>query len=550
MRARGRADASVWDECGSAEPDRGDTRTTFSMATPARNIIPSQTGWDRHRAIALAGFAAAALVFHLIFNRGYGYFRDELYYLACGQHLDWGYVDQPPLIAVIAWASRALLGDSLAAIRFFPAVAHAAKVVLAGLIARELGGKFWATLLACAATFSALVYLAGDNLLSMNAFDPLFWMGCAWIVARIANGGSPRLWLWFGVLAGLGLQNKHSMAFFGAAMGVGLLFTPMRRHFAEKWIWLGALLALLIALPNLIWEMRHGWATWELLSNVARSNKNVVLGPAEFVKQQVLIMNPATAPLWIGGLVWLLAARHGRHYRALGIAYLVALVEFIVLRGKHYYLAPAYPMLFAAGGVAAERLQSARVSWLKPVMLVTMVALAASLAPTATPILPPEKTIAYMKAIHFAPPRTERNQTAALPQVLADQFGWPEMVEQVARVYNSLPAAERAKAGIFGQDYGQAAAIDFFGPKYGLPPTLSGHQSYYLWGPRGYTGEVLVVLDARADDEREQFASVEDMGPVHISQYAMPWERRQHIYVCRGLKMPLAKLWPMLKVWL
>ena len=500
--------------------------------------------------LVMAVFAVAALVFHLVFNRGYGYFRDELYYFACGQHLDWGYVDQPPLIAAVARVSRALLGDSLGAIRLFPALASALKVALTGLIARQFGGKTWAVALACAASLSALVYLGIDNILTMNAFEPLFWMGCAWMVARIANGGSPRLWLWFGVLAGLGLENKHSMVFFGAALVVGLLLTPMRRHFAGGWIWLGALVAFLIALPNVIWEARHQWATWELLNNVAHSNKDIVLGPVEFIKQQILIMNPASAPLWIAGLAWLLLAGDGRRYRALGIAYLVALVEFIALHGKHYYLAPAYPMLFAAGGVAAEKLSGTRLAWLRPAALLAMIALAALLAPTVTPILSPDKTISYMKAIHFHPPETETGHTAALPQVLADQFGWQEMVREVAQVYNSLPPEHRAKAAIFTQDYGQAGAIDFFGPKYGLPPALSGHQSYYLWGPRSYTGEVMVVLDARADAERRQFASVEDMGPVNISPFAMPWERRQHIYVCRGLKMPLAKLWPMLKNWL
>jgi hypothetical protein len=506
--------------------------------------------WDRHSVVVIAVVAAAALVFHLIFNRGYGYFRDELYYLACGQHLDWGYVDQPPLIAVVARVSRALLGDSLGAIRFFPALAAAMKVALTGLIAREFGGKVWAVTLACAASLSALVYLGGDNLLTMNAFEPLFWMGCAWMVARIANGGSPRLWLWFGALAGLGLENKHSMAFFGAALVIGLLLTPMRRHFAERWIWLGALIALLIALPNAIWEIRHHWATWELLNNVAHSNKNVVLGPVEFLKQQGLIMNPASLPLWIAGLLWLLMARAGQRYRALGFAYLAVLVELIVLHGKHYYVAPAYPMLFAAGGVAAETLRSASLRWLKPALVVAMIALASVLAPTVVPILSPQKTIAYMKAIHFQPPRTERGHTAALPQVLADQFGWEEMVRDVARVYNRLPPEDRARAAIFGQNYGEAAAIDFFGPKYGLPPALSGHQNYFLWGPREYTGEVVVVIDEGADDEREQFASVEDMGPVNISEYAMPWERRRHIYVCRGLKVPMSELWPRVKMWL
>jgi len=495
-------------------------------------------------------FALAALAFHLIFNRGYGYFRDELYYLACAQHLDWGYVDHPPGIAIIARFARALFGDSLAGIRFIPAVVAALKVVVTGLIARELGGRAWAVALACAACLAVPVYLAGDNILSMNCVETLFWMGCAWIVARVANGGSPRLFLAFGALCGLGLENKHSMAFFAAALGVGLLLTPMRRHLAERWIWLGAVIALALALPNIVWEFRHDWATFELLSNVAHGTKNVVLSPLEFILQQGLLMNPASAPLWAFGLVWLLASRPGRPYRALGVAWVVTLGIFIALKGKNYYLSPAYPMLFAAGGVGAESLFAERARFAKPALIALMLAVAAILAPTIVPILPPDRAIAYMKAIHFEPPRTETSHTAELPQILADQFGWDEMAAQVADVFNSLPPEDRAKAAIYGQNYGQAAAIDFYGPRLGLPPAISGHQSYFLWGPRGSTGEILIVLDDRADDERRQFASVEDRGQIRISPYAIPWERRLHILVCRGLKGSLDELWPKLKRWL
>jgi len=192
-------------------------------------------------------------------------------------------------------------------------------------------------------------------------------------------------------------------------------------------------------------------------------------------------MNPATLPLWLGGLIWLLASHHGRRYRALAVAYLVTLAEFIVMHGKHYYLAAAYPMLFAAGGVAAEHLFSARLRWLKPALLSAVIVIGTLLTPIALPILSPEKLVAYMKAIHFEPPRTETSHTAALPQHFADRFGWKEMVRSVARAYHSLPSYDQKRAAIFCQNYGQAGAIDFFGPKYGLPPAISGHQNYFVW---------------------------------------------------------------------
>ena len=511
-------------------------------------------------------FSVFALLLHLLTNNRYGYFRDELYFIACSHHLAAGYVDMAPISAWLLRLELALFGHSLFALRLFPAIAGALTVTLTGAIVRELGGRTWAIALACLAVAMAPIYLALGNFYSLNAFEPLFWMGCVWVLTRILNADAtaeapssekstavPRsarggpLWLWFGFLAGLGVENKHSFVFFGVGLTVGLLLTPARRHFARRWIWLGGLVAFALALPNLLWQVQHHWATFELLRNVARSNKNVVLGPFTFIAQQTLMVNPAALPLWLGGLCWLLGSRH---YRALGVAYLLTLAEFIILHGKIYYLAPIYPMLFAAGGVALERLCAQRWRWLKPALALVIIALSALIAPTVLPILAPENLVAYMEAIHFRPPRTETSHNATLPQLFADQFGWKEMVRSVAQAYYRLSPNDKKKVAIFCQDYGQAGAIDFFGPKYGLPPAISGHQNYYFWGPRDYTGQVMLVLDAESADERKQFRSVVDLGPIESSPWAMPWERRQHVYLCRDLKVPLSKLWPQVKDWL
>ncbi len=495
-------------------------------------------------------FAALALSVHLLTNGRYGYFRDELYFIACARHLDWGYVDMAPLSALFLRIELTLFGNSLFALRLFPAMAGALTVALTGALARELGGRSWSIALACIGSLSALIYLGVGNFYSLNVFEPLFWMGCVFLFVRIANGGSPKLWLAFGALAGLGVENKHSMAFFGLGLAAAFLFTPARRHFADRWIWLAGLIAAAFALPNILWQMQHGWPTHELLNNVAHSNKNVVLGPVQFVAQQILIMNPATLPLWLGGLGWLLFARGGRAYLSLGIAYLITLAEFILMHGKHYYVAPIYPMLLAAGGVVFERLFAARFQWLKPALAAAMLGFAALLAPTILPILSPEKLLAYMRAIHFEPPRTETSHTAALPQLFADQFGWEETVRSLARAYQRLSPDEQKRAAIFCQNYGQAGAVDFFGPKYGLPPALSGHQNYYYWGPLDYTGEIMLVLDTPGGAEPKQFQTVEDLGLVDSSPWAMPWEQRTHIYLCRNPKTTLREFWPAVKKWL
>jgi len=495
-------------------------------------------------------FSVAALLVHLLTNGRYGYFRDELYYIACGRHLAFGYVDQPPLSILLIRLSQLLLGDSLFAIRLLPALAGAAIVALTGITAREMGGRAWAVALACAGSLCALFNLAVGNFFSMNAFEPLFWMGCVYLLLRIVNGGSPTLWLWFGVLLGIGVENKHSTVFFGVGILVALLLTPERRHFARKWIWLGGIIALIIALPNILWQAQHHWPTYELLNNISHSNKNVALSPAQFIAQQAVFMNPGTLPLWLAGLFWLFGSRDGRRYRVIGIIYLVTLVEFVVLHGKSYYLAPAYPMLFAAGGVAVERIFAARLKWIKPVFLVAIIAMGALCAPLVLPILPPDKLIAYMRAIHMEPPRTETSHTEALPQIFADQFGWEQMVGSVAHVYHHLRPEDEKRAAIFCQNYGEAGAIDLFGPKLGLPPAISGHQNYFLWGPRDWTGEVILVLDTNDEDERELFGSVEDLGQMVSSPWAMPFERRMHIFLCRDLNVSVRELWSREKKWL
>jgi hypothetical protein len=261
-------------------------------------------------------------------------------------------------------------------------------------------------------------------------------------------------------------------------------------------------------------------------------------------------MNPGTALLWLAGLFWLFGSRDGRRCRALGIIYLVTLAEFIVLHGKSYYLAPAYPMLFAAGGVAVERVFASRLKWIKPILLSAIFVTGALCAPLALPILPPDRLVAYMRAIHLQLPRTETSHTAALPQVFADQFGWEQMVGSVAHVYHHLHPEDEKRAAIFCQNYGEAGAIDFFGPKLGLPPAISGHQNYFLWGPRDWTGEVILVLDTNDDDERKLFASVQDLGQIVSSPWAMPFERRTHIFLCRDLKVSVQEFWPRVKKWL
>lgn len=492
--------------------------------------------------------SACKLLVHLYAGRHYGYFVDELYYLACSRHLDWGYVDQPPLIALLTWIARSLLGDPLPAIRLLPALAGACEVAFAGLIARELGSKRFAQGLAALATLVAPGILAVDHLLSMNAFEPLFWMGCAWLLIRMMKTGNHKLWIWFGILAGFGLENKYSMLIFGAGLVFGLVLTPQRRTLAGPWVWIGGAIALLLFLPNLLWNIQHHFPFLELQANIRHSGRDVRLTPLAFLGQEILTMHPLTLPLWLAGLWFYFFAKGGKPFRALGWAWVFTAAVIVILSTRVYYLYPAFPILFAGGAVIWEVwLNQSRWLWAKLTWAGLLAATGAILAPILIPVLPPETYIRYSQALHLAQPRIETHRLGPLPQLFADQFGWEEMTATVARVFNNLPPEVRPKTAIFAQNYGQAGAIDLFGPKYGLPPAICGHQSYFLWGPRGYTGESVIVMAGRQKDLESRFAFVQKAATVY-HQYSMPYEHFD-VFYCRSLKLPLSEIWPQVKRW-
>ena len=490
----------------------------------------------------IAALSLSLFLLHMLFNRRYGYFVDELYYLACSHHLAWGYVDQPPLIALITWLERVSLGDSLHALRFLPAVAAGGKVLLTGLIARELGARRFAIVLASVAVIVAPFYLGIDNLLTMNAFEPLFWMGCALIALKIFHGANPRLWLAFGLLAGIGLQNKHSMLFFGFALVVGMLLGGERRHFAQPWIWFGGAIALLIFLPNLLWEIHRNFPTIELLRSVQLSGRNTALGWLGFILTQIAILHPLSAPIWIAGLVSLFRDPERRGHRVLAWTYVTILLCMLLFHGRIYYMAPAYPMLFAAGGVAFENwIERRRWNSLKPAYIAVLLVTGAIFAPFAYfPLLTVDQYIAYSKFMHLAPPKIENHEQGPLPQIYADQFGWQEMAQTVAAAYFQLPPEERRDCAIFGQNYGQAGAIDFFGAKLDLPNAISGHQSYFYWGPRGYSGRCMIVLDDSYETLSTLFESVEKVGHV-THPLSMPYQHFD-VFLCRRPRAAFSSL--------
>jgi dolichyl-phosphate-mannose-protein mannosyltransferase len=485
----------------------------------------------------LTGLCSAKLLLHLFTSvLRYGYFRDELYYMDMARHLDWGYVDAAPLIAVYTKVAL-LMGGSLAALRILPALAGVALVALTILVTRELGGGRYAQLLAGVTILLCPAFLLVDSLLTMNAFEPLFWMGCIWVLARILRTGNSRLWLWFGALSGLGLENKHSTLSFGFAVTVALLLTHHRNEFRRRWIWIAGAIALALFLPNIIWQIRHHFPTIEDLANVRREHKNIVLGPLAFVKEQILDMHPLLLPVWLSGLVWFL---RDRRWRVLGLTFIVFFLLMEVAHAKNYYVFPIYPMLFAGGAVVIERWLATRATWTRAAV-VAMIGLATLPAiPLVTWMLPPERLMAYQDAIGVRLSKTEVGHESRLPQSVADQFGWPEMVREVADIYAALPTDERTQTGIWAGNYGEAGAIDQFGPHYGLPRAWSRHQNHWYWGPPPQVFKNLIVIQWSLEDVRDNCTSFQAF--EHFQPFGMA-EENTPIYLCRGVTFDIQQIW-------
>jgi hypothetical protein len=511
--------------------------------------------WPWVYLIALAYFAL-----HMATAARYGYFRDALYFLACSHHLAFGYVDLPPLVPFVAWMARHTLGTSLYALIFWPALAGAGRILLIAAFARELGAKRFGVALAAALAATPAVWWVIDHQFAMNAFEPLLWTGCAYVIVRMIHTQNARLWLAFGVVAGLGLENKYSIAVFALALLLGLLPTEQRKLLFTPWLFAGGAVALLIFLPNLIWNVQHHWPFLELMHNIRVTGKDIAYPPAAYLAQQIMMMNPFSFPFWFGGLIFYFFSRAAKPFRAFGWAFLLTFAFFLVSHGKDYYSAPAYPILLAAGAVAAElllshpseqRTKGQQSRWravLRPVCFAWLAVGIALPLPLVLPVLPLDALVRYQSHSRLEPKPTERSFVGTvLPQYYADEIPWQEQVAAVARVYHALSPEEQAKTAIFCDNYGQAAAIDFFGSRYELPKAISGHQNYFLWGPRNYTGELVIVVGVREADARKEFAAVEVAATLDIP-YAYAYETRP-ILMCRGLKWNLQTIWPRVKTW-
>ena len=487
---------------------------------------------------------ALVVLFHVLFLRGYGWFRDEFYYYACARHLAFGYVDHPALSIVPLWIVRALVGDSLVAARLLAALASGAMVAVVGVTARDMGGGRFAQTLAMVCAAVAPVYLAIGSFYSMNVFDVLMWAIAAWFVVRLVNAPTLSKWIALGIVLGLGVENKISVLWLIGGLSIGLVATDFRILF-KPGSWAAMLMALTLAAPYGIWQVAHGWPTLEFIRR-ASSDKMIALAPWSFLMAQVTDLHPLTLPIWVGGLWFFMIDPRGRPYRSLGIMFAFVLLLLILNpTSRPGYLAPAYTALFAGGACWLE-LVTARWKGIRPAIIGVLIAAGLVTAPLAMPMLPVGSYIRYASLLGQKPSTDEKKALADLPQFYADRFGWDELIAATTQAYRTLTPEEQRVVAILTSNYGEAGAVDVLGRAAGLPYALSGHNNYWLWGTGGYKGDVVIVLQQARGRLGERFADVQQAATIEC-QHCMPYQNNRPVFVCRGPKQPLAQLWPQVK---
>jgi hypothetical protein len=484
------------------------------------------------------------LLMHLFTNifAGYGIFRDELYYLACSYRPAAGYVDHPPFSIYMLMLSRTLFGESIFAIRLFPAIAASLTVYLTGLMTYKMGGKFFAVLTACTAMTFAPIFIAMNSVYSMNTFDYLLWTLAMYLLVNALLNEKPKLWYLLGAVMGIGLLNKTGFLWFGAGLFAGLLITK-RRMFLQRELYISGIIALVIFSPYVIWNLVNSFPHLEFISN-ATKYKYSGISRMDFITGQVLLLNPFSLLVWLPGLFFFFT-KAGKTFRILGIIYLTAFLILLVNgNSKPEYLGTAYAALFAGGGIFIERyFADKKFSSIKFAIPVLIGLSGFVFIPLVLPVLPVESFIEYQEALGVGAKNYESKETSALPQFYADMFGWEEMARTVSEAYTGLSEEEKKNTVVLAQNYGEAGAIEYYRSKYPLPKVISPHNNYWYWiSEVDFEIKNVFVIGGEKEDHLKSCESVEAVSVIS-HKYSMPYESNLRLFLCRGLKGDLNKIW-------
>ena len=507
--------------------------------------IKNENKFSQNSLRLILGFALLELLIHLYSNAfaHYGIFRDELYYIACSRHLAAGYVDQPPLSSFILFASIKLFGDSLFAIRLLPAIASALTIFITGLITRKLGGGYFAIMLSCLSVALAPQFIGSNLIYSMNSFDWLFWSLATYIVILIIITESQKLWIWLGLTLGFGLLNKIDLLWFGAGLFAGLLATQQRKHLKTRWPYIAGAVALILFSPYIIWNFTHNFATLEFIHN-ASSLKYASQNPITMISGIFLSLNPFSAPVWTAGIYYFFFYKEGKTFRAAGYIFLTTFLILVInWHTKGEYLAPAFPLLYAAGGIMFEKISSLKnFVWIKTALPALIIVTGLLMLPLALPVLPVKTFIGYAQVIGISPKSGEAHKLEGLPQYYADMFGWKNMAATVSKVYTSLSPEEQKRTIVFAQNYGEAGAVDYYRKDFPLPIVVSGHNNYWYWGQGDTSFTTVIVIGGKREDHLKSCDSVV-VADIIKSKYAMPYENNLPVFICRKFKLPFSEIW-------
>ena len=485
----------------------------------------------------IAVFAVAKLVFHTVVNQQYGFHRDELQTLDDARHLAFGYVVYPPLTPFVGRIALELFGESPAGFRFFAAVAQSVAIVLAASMAKNIGGGRAAQSFTALGVSISVVSLSSSSLFQYVSFDFLWWVLIAWLVVHLIKTENERWWVAIGAVIGLGFLTKYTIVFFVVGLVVGFFATPLRKQIKGGWVWIGAVTALLIASPNLIWQVQNDFVSLDFLRSIHERDVRIGRTGGFLIEQLYIPSNVVTIPFWISGLVALFVWEPLRRFRILGWMAVIPFLLFTVAQGRSYYTGPLYPMLIAAGAV-----------WLFGLLESTKFAKKLAVAITV-PIMLIAGAVFAAVVIPIAPVGSNWWRTALdINGDLREEFGWPEMTAEVARIWETLTEDERRRTAIYASNYGEAGAINLYGPRYGLPRAISGVNSFWARGYGDIPPETVIVLGSRRERLEERFELVSVAGQIpNPLGIANEESQRPEIYICRQPKQPWQELWPKIR---